>query len=310
MKLNRKSISFLVLAISMALIFLLLKDKLGEIKDITNIKITDFLIISLFVFGTILTNGLKNKILIKVFNIDINFTEWFGLSAVNTLWNYLPFQGGAIAKGIYFKKKYDFQYSSYLALLTTSYGITISSLGLLGCLTLVISYFLAGYFSMFILFIFLLFFIGPLGVLFFVYYKDSHVKFSWPVLTRLIDGIKEIIKNKKIIFLLIAIDIVTAVFFALRLYCAGQALHFAIPFIFFLLVAPIIMLSIFLPLTPGGLVLREAVVGIFASWLMVNVSDSVVITVLDRGIALIWIFLLGSIFHFILSHKVISRYVK
>jgi hypothetical protein len=45
-------------------------------------------------------NGWMNRLLLARLGVPLTFTQWYGLSAVNALANYLPLpQGGAVARG-------------------------------------------------------------------------------------------------------------------------------------------------------------------------------------------------------------------
>ena len=77
-------------------------------------------------FAGILLNAVQFKIVAKIFSIELNFDEWFGLSSINTMYNYLlPGKAGLAVRGVYLKKKYNFPYSHSASILAGTYLITL-----------------------------------------------------------------------------------------------------------------------------------------------------------------------------------------
>ena len=305
----KKVIPFFFLFLSGIFAYSFIGNNLNQIKRILEVSINNFIIISLLVIATIVNNGLKNKVLISQFNIHLNKKEWFGLSVVNTFWNYLPFQGGLIAKGAYLKRQYNFPYSTYLATITASYVITFAVLGFLGIVGLIIFYIKSHLFLINIFFIYILIFLIPLIFIVYIYVKKN-IKFKHLIFNRIYEGLRTVFANKVIMSQLILIDIATVILYTLRLVSSGYALGYHIPILFYFLVTPVAVLSIFTSITPGGLVIREALIGIFASWMGVNVTNSVIVSILDRSVSIIWIFVLGIIFNYILSHSMLNKKQK
>lgn len=303
---TKKIVPLIILVLSLLLVYFFFDKNVGEVEKILNINIIDFVVISLIVGGTIIINGLKNKVLVKSFGINLKISEWFGLSVVNSFWNYLPFQGGLVAKGAYLKKKHEFPYTSYLAVVIASYMITFLVYGFLGCLGLLIGYINSFSVSPIILLIYLFLFLVPLIIVIFLRYSKN-IKFSWNILQQLYQGIKIIFSKRTIIIYLILIDALAVVIFTLRLGTAGYVLGFDIPLLFYFLVTPLALLAIFTSITPGGLVIREAIIGVFAGWTGVQATESVAASVLDRGVSMIWIFIFGIFFNYYLSKDFLKR---
>ena len=71
------------------------------------------------------------KVNIFIFNLNLQFKEWFGITVSNTMYNYiLPFRGGMAIKGVYLKKQFAFPYTKYVSYLSGFYllNFTISSI--------------------------------------------------------------------------------------------------------------------------------------------------------------------------------------
>ena len=134
-------------------------------------------------------------------------------------------------------------------------------------------------------------------------HKKKRDGFSWNILQNIYNGLKIIFNDYKIIIRLIMIDVFTILVYSLRVYIAAKAFYYQIPLLFFYLVAPVALLSIITSITPGGLVIREALIGIFAAWMEINISESVIASILDRAVSMVLIFILGILFNFYLSKK-------
>ncbi len=94
-------------------------------QDLLSVRIIDwqmlaftppFLLLLFFYF-----HGMLNNICFRLYGVKLGFSEWFGLSVVNSLLNIItPFRGGAIATGVYLKKQHNFSYSSFFAVMVAS----------------------------------------------------------------------------------------------------------------------------------------------------------------------------------------------
>ncbi len=66
-------------------------------------------------------NGVLNNICFRLYGVNLKFKEWFGLSVLNSFLNIVtPFRGGAIATGVYLKKKHNFSYGQFFAVMVAS----------------------------------------------------------------------------------------------------------------------------------------------------------------------------------------------
>ncbi len=303
--LKNKIIPFVVLVLSIGFIIYFTRDHLSELRQISSIRWYDIVFMSAVTLLLIAGNGIKNKFLVRPFGVRLSRQEWFGLSVVNTFWNYLPFQGGLIAKGVYLKKQHKFPYTDYLSIASASYIITFIILGLMGCIGIIILYVSDGLFSISILSGYALLVFLSLGALLYIKRQQS-VRWFPQFSKRVYDGIRIIFNQRSLVYKLVIADVFIVILYALRLYIASNALGYDIPVLFYFLVSPVALLAIFTSITPGGLVIREMFIGFFAAMLSVDVANSVVVTVLDRGISLLWIFLLGIIFNVVLSRIIVK----
>jgi len=88
-----------------------------DFQLITTVSVGPILIISLLKLVRMYCRSLELKILTDHYNLNLSFSQWFGLSRVTAFSNlFLPSGGGASLKAVYLKKCHDLRYSSFVAL--------------------------------------------------------------------------------------------------------------------------------------------------------------------------------------------------
>lgn len=96
----RKVISLAILFLFLLWIILYIRNHISEFNNIFDLSLRVVTIISMLLLADSVILGLFNKILMQDFDISLQFKEWYGLSLVSNLWNYiLPFQGGGQVSG-------------------------------------------------------------------------------------------------------------------------------------------------------------------------------------------------------------------
>ncbi|MDD5039547.1 MAG: lysylphosphatidylglycerol synthase transmembrane domain-containing protein [Patescibacteria group bacterium] len=302
----KKVISYVILIISCIFVWFFVQREQFDFGSILNIGWFDAAAMSAISIAVFFANGIQNTVLLRPFNIRLKTSEWFGVSVVNSFWNYLPFQGGLVAKGLYLKRRYQFSYTEYLSMLTASYLITFFVVGIVGLAGLVAALWNGFTISWLPVAIY-----GGVVVLSFLVFAAlvaaRRLGIRWSFAERFFQGVRILMQHRSVIWQSAFLNVVIIFLAALRLSIASNALGYDISIFFYILVGPITLLATFTSITPGGLVIREALVGAFAAWFAVNVSDSVTAAVLDRGISMIWIFALGIVFNYYLSRQAISR---
>ena len=112
----RKIISFLLFIGLVGLSFAYYiqhKDDLHILSTLSTFAFLMVVILSLLLF---LLYGLQFKILTDHHNLNLKFSQWFGLLRMSTFTNlWIPFGGGASVKAVYLRKFHDLRYSSFIA---------------------------------------------------------------------------------------------------------------------------------------------------------------------------------------------------
>lgn len=280
-----------------------------EFKQLKIVNIVYFLpLFFLFIFFLI-NNGLVLKYLLEPFQIKLKFKEWFGLSVVTTMGNFLtPFRGGAGARAIYLKTKHGFPYSYFLSTLLGIYIIVFLVNSLVGLLTMILLYFFYGIFNIIIFIIFLCLFLFLLGI---VIFSPKIKETKYPFINKFINVINgwHLIKsNKKIIVVTGLISLVNVVIMVLVMFLEFRVFGINISLLDALFLSIVSALSLFISITPGALGIREVVIAFTATVINIPISQALAVSILDRAIGLAFIFILGPIFSYILMNQKIKKY--
>jgi uncharacterized membrane protein YbhN (UPF0104 family) len=261
-----------------------------------------FSLISFFVFLSLLLNGLRFRLVIKIVNVNLPFREWLGLSVLNTLGNYFISKGGVIGNSIYLKYKYNLSLASFLATTSTS---QITSFFAASTLGLVSVFFIGNALDKFQGTIISVFISGLIfsWMLLFIPLKLRERKSRWiNFLVKALNHWGEIKKNHLIKFLM-TLDALFIIVFAIRLFLCFRAIEINAPLSFCLFFSTAVQLSSFFNIGLSDIGIREFVVGIMASFLGVRAVDAVVGVVLDRAISILWILIFSGIFSQLLKEK-------
>ena len=104
-----------------------------NLELIRQISLIDLAILLCIRLAFLVQNGIGLDLLARKFGVKLKLTEWFGLAMVTAMGNYLtPFYGGMVSRAVYLKQKHSLPYASFLSVLTASYLIGFTLIGLLG----------------------------------------------------------------------------------------------------------------------------------------------------------------------------------
>lgn len=112
----RKILSVLLLIIVMGLAALYFVQHREDFQLITTISVWPILLLSLLKLLEMYCRGRELKILTDHYHLNLNFSQWFGLTRIMAFTNlFLPSFSGTSVKAVYLKKFHDFRYSSFIA---------------------------------------------------------------------------------------------------------------------------------------------------------------------------------------------------
>ena len=291
-------LSLLLYIIVFFLLYNFIKNNISDISQIKNITLDYLLYSSFFVSITLILLGIKTKLIVNHYGIHLSKTEWLGLGVINTFWNYIFLKGGVMARAVYLKKK-NLSYSNFSSIIIVTHVI---SLMLFSFLSFIVFVFASFYFqiSLFeIIIFFLILFFAMILVL------RGSIKTKNKILKIFLKNKEGIRKNKPLIIKLVFLEFIIVIIYALRLKIIGNFFNYDIPITIYFLTALFSNISVnILNLIPGGLGIKEAGAGFIFKVFNFNLEHGIIITLIDRIIAILIILPLGIFFNLILLKTV------
>lgn len=260
-------------------------------------------LIVLLVLLIIIANGLINLLLYRALSADISLNEGIGLSAVNTLANQLPFAGGMIAKAVYLKRRYRMAYAHFFSATVALFLFMVAGSGLVGLLSLAYMRLVERVYIPHLLVVGFGALLCSLIVLRFPVDRiRGHSRLGrW--LTELSRGWSVLQQYPLLVLRLTAIQILVILLTAGRLWAAFHALSQDVTLAQAILFAAAITLTQIVTITPGGLGVREALVGGLATVLGFELDVSVLAVAFERLISTTVILFIGTMYSYALSRK-------
>lgn len=265
--------------------------------------------------------GSFTKVIVGSLGIDLGLLEWFGLSALSTMGNYLtPFRGGAAVRAVYLKSKHDLSYSLFLSTLSALYVITFATNAVLGMLAVLALYLWIGFIDVTLLPFFLALCFLPVVLLVFVRAtprlpnsfgdKDSNVPHR--ILRQLIaltgqviEGWQIISARKSTVLQLLALSVLNSGVTLLMIHFSFVAFGAQLPLMESLVLSSLFMISSMIPLTPSGLGVAEVVLVLVSQGFGVEQVLGVFSTGLNRTVMILSSIVWGSLFSYILGRRAV-----
>jgi len=306
----KNNISKIVILAIIIIAFTYLSYNAEDLLVLKKVSLINLWFLLLLSFIAVLANGCQFKYLSRIFHIKLTFTEWFGLTVTNTMFNYFtPARGGMIARALYMKKTYNLTLSEYASLIAglNWFGFLISSLSAivvsLGCY-----FFFNEFYKVIITFSF-----GFLFLCLIVGFILSRANLSsLPISNRRIQNILSLVgqglhRFKNNTRLLVPICFFCFCFLLLsaaRLYCAFLSVGINVHWLKILLVQACIRLLLIVSITPGNLGVKEGIIGLFARVLGISIEQAMLGALVDRIIMMIIIFVFGIIYSKLLLNRI------
>jgi uncharacterized membrane protein YbhN (UPF0104 family) len=300
-----------IITIAIAIIFIAYIYRNAEhYRNLLNISWVSLVSILGLLLAFMLVNGAINMILYRALSVPISYNEGFGLSAVNTLANQLPFAGGIVSKAIYLKKCYGLSYISFLSATLALYICWVAASGASGLMVLLYLWLVNGIKVSAILYVSF----GCMVASLLIFCVPTNVKTLLPhkwgdKFTQLLAGWRILSANWSLTITLVGLHLLGIFFLAGRFYVALQILSQKIPFSYSLLFAAATILTQLVSFAPGGLGIREAIVASIGYVLGFDTTAIIGAVGFDRLIALLIIIPLGIAFTYILGKKITARMV-
>ncbi len=240
----------------------------------------------------------------------LRFHEAYQIDMATTFLNYMLSKAGLLVRAVYLNKNHSFSYANYSSLLIAMSLLQLFACGSLGiCFSSFLlrinegSYIITFVFFLLCLFCVVLTFIPRFITPLFLQKKN------WLAINifRVLSACEILYKDKKLLLILTSWTILGSLFIGLRLYVCYWLLDYNTPWVAVFIMAMAAIASRTVSIVPGGLGIREFVIGIVGVGLGNNFEIGVVAATLDRIGVLIVVGLLGSISFLSLYSKRMSE---
>jgi hypothetical protein len=320
---NKKKLLFIIKAvISIALLlFIIVRIDWNEVAE--NLRRANYLLIfAAFLLNIIERAELTYKwnLLIWARGIDVSFTKLFLINSIGGFWGlFLPSSLGTDVVRGYYLVKNNSEKSASVSSIFVDRILGMFSLLLLGVVSLLIAGDLIS--NMNIGYYFLILFMAAL-ILFYFFQKEETAlyleklflkipfkKFTG-LLTKLHFSILEYKKHPKSLLLSFAVTLLVQITRVLTYYFIAIAFNINIPIVYFFLFVPLIMIVIMVPISIGGLGVREGTFITFFTLVGMSMNDAVVISFTNTFINTVITLLGGFVYLFYNSSDKIPNPAK
>ena len=268
------------------------------------------LMMGILIFLTWIANAFQAKLILDTQGLELGLIKNLFLIIASACGNYLPFRAGTLFRMYYLKKNFNYDYQSFGFLLLFRFLILFFVTGLLGLLC--VCYISLHYdrFNIGLFFILTSVTALPVAVLFF--HNNSVFIKGLKRCSRINPGncqkgFRALTGNKKLILKLSCFIVFQIVLFSLRFYLSMVIIQSDIPFVILLFMSPIAILTSLLTITPGGVGMREGLLGMASSLTGYTFEAGVYIATIDRGILFFLTLAAGILSFMLLSFSPIKK---
>ena len=293
----RRAISFTLLVVILGVTGVYIVNHADDLRSVLNVSLVNLVMLSLLDILFIGLNGVRIKVLTDIFGVHLRSLEWLGLSAANSLLNYLPAQGGTITRGAYLRRAHNLPLSAFAASVAASYLITFMTMGILGLIAMLGVFLSRGLVSLELTGLLVALILASLLMMRVRW--PARLQAEGPILSRLKrvwDVWLIIRRHRRTVAELVLLDVLGGMTYACRLILSFQIVSVTVTLWMAMAMAPLAMLTIVISLTPGALGIKEAVVGWGAAMLGASAARGIQAATADRLIMVVWMAILGVLF--------------
>jgi uncharacterized protein (TIRG00374 family) len=288
----------IVLLVVVAISVLLFRqgDVLGVLRTLDVQGLVSLLFLSVFIFCVL---AVQFRFMVRAFGLRLPFRDWFGLTAVNSMFSYyLPAKAGILVRGAYLKMKYKFPISDYTALVLASQLILLTVTGLAG----VFMVFSCGpECDRFYVFLMVVFLCVMTGSLFFFLVLPRIM-----VLPERFTRLREFLERVKVgyrvwrghssgLLIFSAFNLLLVGLRAFRLQLCFYSLGIPVGFMDVVIVQLLLSVVFFASITPGNLGVKEGLTVLCAELLGVTADAALAASLLDTAVTVIVIIVFGMV---------------
>ena len=246
--------------------------------------------------------GMFTWINLDALGIRLGFGEWYGLSAMTAMGNYLiAFRGGAAIRGVYLKSRYNFPYSLFLSTVASLYLLTFPTNAFLGLLALAGVYLWLGVSQPALALFLLACIIGPVSFLILIRWAPQFSGRWTSKLNPVVEGWKVLTAKPTTVVKLILASVFNSLVTVLMIHFSFHALGVELPLVQSGVLGILYLISAMAPITPAGMGFAEAALVLASGALGLDSAINILAAGLNRSAMLVVSLLLGPIFTLLLS---------
>ncbi len=255
----------------------------------------------------IIVQGLVLKVTLKPFGIRLKFFEWFGITILTFLGNYIfPFSGFGF-RAAYLKKRYGFSYASFVGSLAAIYLTEFFLFTLGGLIGLWGWYKATGFVDYKILTLFLAVFSFCAVFLFFSPRLPTFKNKSLIHLKNVLESLYLIKTNIPLMRQLLMIVTMEVLLFSTIFFLAYRALNFPVSFPSSMIAAALSLYSLLIRVTPASFGFYEATVIYTTKLLSLTIANGLMVAMVTRVVNIVWVFALAPFFSYFLILRKTSK---
>jgi uncharacterized protein (TIRG00374 family) len=252
-------------------------------------------------------NGLINVYMFQGLGAVLVMRDAFFIAAASTLANELPVSGGIIAKGYYLKRLHNVSYTKFFSATLALFVCTVAVNGLIGLATLLYWLFI----KKIVVPASLLFGFAMMAACFLIFYIPlEHLRIPnrmQQLTSQALEGWMIMNKNPALLLKLLGLQSILMLLLATRYYVAFRMLSQNISLGQVILFSSATVLTQLVSIAPGGLGVREAIVGAVSSSLGFDLGVSVAAVSLDRLVSTFFNVLVGWYSAILLSKRILKK---
>jgi uncharacterized membrane protein YbhN (UPF0104 family) len=280
---------------------------LSALSEVSSLQVIYLILFRVLLLGM---NGLFLREFAQKFGMRLKVREWFGLSVVTAMGNYItPISGGTVFRAVYLKKRHRFPYAQFATLLAANYLVIFWVHGIVGVMiTLYLTASLQAAWIPVALF-------GALAGTVSLLVMLPTVRLPWEnrvgrTINRSLAGWTIVKQDKGLVAKLVAYTVINLLLTGASFWVAYWAIGHAISFAAALVTSLLLAFSILINITPGNLGLQEAIISASSGLLGSNAGLGLVVALLIRAATLIVVFVLGPLFSFVLARELADHQLE
>ncbi len=279
----KKFFSTLIMILTFMLVFFVVFKKFSLLKTSFLEHKIYYLGIGLAYIGGRLLDGLRFKLLLKHFGMDVKLYESFGLSSMSPFYNLIFPNAGTVTNAVYLKSKYNFRvrHSVSIGLIESVSALLVYGvIGIIGSVLYMLKVHSGILFGLILIYGALVFFSV---IIFFIPTPNFFKKYHFGAkIIEAIDGFKNIKLQTRIVLLTVVIQITIAMLFLYRYYLTFNALLLNTPIINITAIIPVTAISNLINILPANIGIREIVTSSASMVIGFSLDKGLLVAVIDR----------------------------